>query len=441
MAIAPRARRRLRHRDRLRARRHDPRPARPRLRRCRRLYPHQRIGRAAQHRAVHVGALPHPEHPYRCRARCSPTRRRPAPIAGRAASRPISSASGCSIWRRRISASTASSSGAAISSPQEEMPYPLATDFAVRAARDRIRQRQLSRHARPLPAGVRLGEKAQLQGKLIDGRYHGIALGCFIEGGAAGPKENARIVLEPDGSASVYVGSSAIGQGLETMFSQIAADALEMPLDRMRVLARLDHLSAARATAPITRARSVMGGSAMLAAAKSCSQKSATRRRSGSAARRPTRDRGRAGVGPRGRSLTLAELAAEGNLAPKAASPTTTTPIPTARTPPMSRSIPHRPCARSSTMSRRGCRAHHQPADAEGTGRSARWCRVRRRVPRASRLRRQRPAADRLVRRLPDAERERLPDIRCFRWKTNPRRSTRSAPRARARAASSRSAA
>ena len=50
-------------RDRLRPRRHDPRPARPRRRRHGRLYAHQRRGRRAQHRAVHVGAVPHCQHP------------------------------------------------------------------------------------------------------------------------------------------------------------------------------------------------------------------------------------------------------------------------------------------------------------------------------------------------------------------------------------------
>ena len=53
---------------------------------------------------------------------------------------------------------------------------------------------------------INWSEKSKLAGKLIDGRYHGLALGCFIEGGAAGPKESARIVLEPDGCYSVYVG-------------------------------------------------------------------------------------------------------------------------------------------------------------------------------------------------------------------------------------------
>src|SRR5215213_11182628 len=64
--------------------------------------------------------------------------------------------------------------------------------------------------------------KSALNGKLIDGRYHGIALGCYIEGGASGPREGARLVLEGDGRIAVYTGSSAVGQGLETALTQIA---------------------------------------------------------------------------------------------------------------------------------------------------------------------------------------------------------------------------
>ena len=55
----PRARGRGRRRDRLRARRHHPGAARPRPRRHGRLYAHQRRGRRAQHRAVHVRAVSH----------------------------------------------------------------------------------------------------------------------------------------------------------------------------------------------------------------------------------------------------------------------------------------------------------------------------------------------------------------------------------------------
>ena len=76
--------------------------------------------------------------------------------------------------------------------------------------------------------------KVKLGGQLIDGRYHGFGVGCYIESGASGPKENARLELNDDGSVSVFVGSSAVGQGLETAFAQITADALELPLEQIR---------------------------------------------------------------------------------------------------------------------------------------------------------------------------------------------------------------
>jgi carbon-monoxide dehydrogenase large subunit len=78
-------------------------------------------------------------------------------------------------------------------------------------------------------------DKQHLQGKLIDGRYHGLAVGCFVEGGAAGPRENARMLIEEDGTVSVYVGSSAVGQGVQTILMQIAADAMELPFDHIRL--------------------------------------------------------------------------------------------------------------------------------------------------------------------------------------------------------------
>jgi carbon-monoxide dehydrogenase large subunit len=79
-------------------------------------------------------------------------------------------------------------------------------------------------------------ERSQRQGEFIGGRYHGYGLGCFIEGGSAGPREGARIALNADGTVTVAVGSSALGQGLETVLGQIASDALEVPMDRIQLL-------------------------------------------------------------------------------------------------------------------------------------------------------------------------------------------------------------
>jgi carbon-monoxide dehydrogenase large subunit len=109
--------------------------------------------------------------------------------------------------------------------------------------------------------------KADLRGKLIDGRYHGMAVGCYLEGGASGPRENARMQLEADGTVSVFVGSSAVGQGVETVFAQIAADALEMPMERIKGVfhGSTDYL--AEGFGSYSSRSVVMGGSAILAAA------------------------------------------------------------------------------------------------------------------------------------------------------------------------------
>jgi carbon-monoxide dehydrogenase large subunit len=79
------------------------------------------------------------------------------------------------------------------------------------------------------------------------------------------------LVLEPDGSLSVYLGSSSVGQGLETIMAQIAADATEMPYEKIRVLhGSTSHVKEgygsyhSRAT--------VMGGSAILLAAEKLKQ-------------------------------------------------------------------------------------------------------------------------------------------------------------------------
>jgi carbon-monoxide dehydrogenase large subunit len=109
--------------------------------------------------------------------------------------------------------------------------------------------------------------KEQFSGRLIDGYYHGLAVGSFIEGGAAGPKEEARLVLETDGTLSVYLGSSSVGQGLETIMAQIAADATEMPYEKIRV--RHGSTSHVKEGYGAYHSRStVMGGSAILRAAE-----------------------------------------------------------------------------------------------------------------------------------------------------------------------------
>jgi carbon-monoxide dehydrogenase large subunit len=155
-------------------------------------------------------------------------------------------------------------------------------------------------------------DKIELQGKLIDGRYHGFGVGCFIEGGAAGPKEEARLVLQDDGSLAVYVGSSAVGQGVETVLGQIAADAMSLPFESVRVL----HGSTTymRDGWGSYHSRStVMGGSAILAAAEDLKAKirDAAAKRFNCAAAAVTIGEGMV-CAPDGRVLMLSALAGQG---------------------------------------------------------------------------------------------------------------------------------
>jgi carbon-monoxide dehydrogenase large subunit len=155
-------------------------------------------------------------------------------------------------------------------------------------------------------------EKRDLQGRLIDGRYHGIAVACFIEGSGAGPKETARLELEPDGTVAVYVGSAAVGQGLETVMAQIAADTLGLPLDQVRVFHGSTPYLQEGYGAFASRS-TILGGSAVFEGAKALLEKirvAAAARFGVSAADVELVD-GRGRISD-GRSVAFADLAAEG---------------------------------------------------------------------------------------------------------------------------------
>ncbi|MFL6930373.1 MAG: xanthine dehydrogenase family protein molybdopterin-binding subunit [Xanthobacteraceae bacterium] len=155
-------------------------------------------------------------------------------------------------------------------------------------------------------------EKAALQGRLIDGRYRGLGVGCYIEGGASGPREGARLVLETDGSVSVYVGSSSIGQGLETVCAQIAADALELPLDRIKGVFHGSTDYVREGFGSYSSRSVVMGGSAIVMAAENLRQsiRSAAAKRLGCTAADVELGDGVA-IGPGKSTISFGDLAPE----------------------------------------------------------------------------------------------------------------------------------
>jgi carbon-monoxide dehydrogenase large subunit len=194
-----------------------------------------------------------------------------------------------------------------------EMPYALAT-ITPYEHKDELDSGDYQATLEHCLEDIGWREKIGLNGKEIDGRYHGLAVSCFVEGGAAGPKETARLVLEPDGSFSVYVGSSAVGQGLETAFAQIAGDALEVPLER---ISGVFHGSTAHVSDGYGSYHSravVMGGSAILDAAEKLRAqiRLEAAARFGCAAEQVELVAGGTAVGPAGKSIAFAELADDG---------------------------------------------------------------------------------------------------------------------------------
>jgi aerobic carbon-monoxide dehydrogenase large subunit len=69
-----------------------------------------------------------------------------------------------------------------------------------------------------------------------DGRYLGLGLGCYVEGTGVGPFESALVRIEPSGKIYVSGGGCPQGQGMETIFAQIAADAWQVHPDDVVVM-------------------------------------------------------------------------------------------------------------------------------------------------------------------------------------------------------------
>src|SRR5207248_380108 len=68
------------------------------------------------------------------------------------------------------------------------------------------------------------------------GIWRGIGISGYVEGTAIGPFEGARVTLDLAGRVLVATGAVNSGQGHETSFAQVAADALGVPLDWITVV-------------------------------------------------------------------------------------------------------------------------------------------------------------------------------------------------------------
>jgi aerobic carbon-monoxide dehydrogenase large subunit len=69
------------------------------------------------------------------------------------------------------------------------------------------------------------------------GRLIGVGVACCVESTGFGRGEPARLRIDKDGVARLFVGSTPQGQGHETMAAIVAADRLGWPLERIKVMA------------------------------------------------------------------------------------------------------------------------------------------------------------------------------------------------------------
>ena len=195
--------------------------------------------------------------------------------------------------------------------PPDAMPYRLATVERLNIQTETDSGDYAATFDRCLDEFDWAGKAAE-QGKLIGGRYLGSAIGCYIEGGGTGPRENARLALQPDGRIAVYLGSTSVGQGVETVFAQIAADALDLPMDAISGVFHGSTDIIGEGFGSYSSRSVVMGGSAVLDAAGKlkAALRAAAAKRLGCADDQVALEPGLA-RGPNGKSVAWSELAAD----------------------------------------------------------------------------------------------------------------------------------
>ena len=95
----------------------------------------------------------------------------------------------------------------------------------------------------------------------------GIGIASFVESTSMGPSELGEIELAADGSLVVRTGATAFGQGHDTCWAMIAADATGMPLDRITIISG-DTAEIASSGLTAASRSAQLAGSAVLTAAR-----------------------------------------------------------------------------------------------------------------------------------------------------------------------------
>jgi carbon-monoxide dehydrogenase large subunit len=152
----------------------------------------------------------------------------------------------------------------------------------------------------------------ETQGLREQGRLVGTGIGYFLEKSGLGPYEEAAVEVDPTGSVRVLTGGASLGQGIETVLAQIAADQLSVPPEEIEVVHTDTDLLPDGVGSWASRS-TVVGGSAVMLAAKATAEKAlrvaAEMLEASSADLRLESGQVRVAGSP-GKSLSLGEIAA-----------------------------------------------------------------------------------------------------------------------------------
>jgi carbon-monoxide dehydrogenase large subunit len=80
------------------------------------------------------------------------------------------------------------------------------------------------------------GFRATQESLWAQGVYRGMGISSYIEGTGVGPYEGATVYVDASGGVVVATGACSQGQGHETTFAQLAADAIGVPVEWVTVI-------------------------------------------------------------------------------------------------------------------------------------------------------------------------------------------------------------
>ncbi len=124
--------------------------------------------------------------------------------------------------------------------------------------------------ARVLEGVLKLADWAGFPARREDskrrGRLRGRGLSMYLEWTGALPTETVDIQIDADGAATVFSGTQAMGQGLETTYTQLITEVLQIPVTDVRIVQ--GDTDRANGVGSVGSRSAFVGGSAVVAAGR-----------------------------------------------------------------------------------------------------------------------------------------------------------------------------